>query len=101
MSLLEVENLSVTFSTHGQKLHAVRGISFEVQEGESVGIVGESGSGKSAAVQAIMRLTTGQVTGQIFFEGKEQAMAAPKNCHGISRSDDRTQSHDENRRSNC
>jgi len=69
--LLLVENLHVTFSVQGQKLHAVRGISFEVGVGEAVGIVGESGCGKSAAVQAITRLTPGKVTGKIIFEGKE------------------------------
>jgi oligopeptide transport system ATP-binding protein len=71
--LLQVEDLWVTFSVQGQKLHAVRGISFEVEEGEAVGIVGESGCGKSAAVQAINRLTRGVVSGKILFEGKETA----------------------------
>lgn len=69
--LLQVENLWVTFSHQGQKLHAVRGISFEVGQGEAVGIVGESGSGKSAAVQAINGLTPGTISGKILFEGKE------------------------------
>lgn len=69
--LLQVEDLWVTFSVQGQKLHAVRGISFEVNEGEAVGIVGESGCGKSAAVQSINRLTRGTVSGKILFEGKE------------------------------
>lgn len=66
--LLEVEDLSVTFSVRGKKLHAVRGISFAVGEGEAVGIVGESGSGKTAAVQALAGLTLGEVSGQIAFD---------------------------------
>lgn len=61
MNLLSVENLQVSFG----KLQAVRGISFTVDAGESVGIVGESASGKSAVVQAIMGLSRGTVTGQI------------------------------------
>jgi oligopeptide transport system ATP-binding protein len=69
--LLLVEDLRVTFSAEGRKLHAVRGISFEIKEGEAVGIVGESGCGKSAAVQAINRLTKGAVSGKILFKGKE------------------------------
>lgn len=69
--LLEVENLRVTFSAKGQKLYAVRGLSFTIGEGEAVGIVGESGSGKSAAVQGITGLTEGQVSGKVLFEGKE------------------------------
>ena len=69
--LLIVENLHVTFSVQGQPLHAVRGMSFEVGEGEALGIVGESGCGKSAAVQAITRLTPGHISGKIVFNGKE------------------------------
>ncbi len=69
--LLVVEDLHVTFSVQGQPLHAVRGISFEVGMGEAVGIVGESGCGKSAAVQALMGLTPGKVSGKISFDGKK------------------------------
>lgn len=69
--LLEVEDLWVTFSVGGQNLHAVRGISFALDEGEAVGIVGESGCGKSAAVQAINHLTRGTISGKILFEGEE------------------------------
>lgn len=69
---LNVEDLSVTFSTQGQLLYAVRGISFQVGEGEAVGIVGESGCGKSATVQAIMGLTRGQVAGKIEFAGAKK-----------------------------
>jgi oligopeptide transport system ATP-binding protein len=69
--LLEVDNLWVTFSAGEQKLHAVRGISFALKEGESLGIVGESGCGKSAAVQAINHLTRGTVSGKILFQGEE------------------------------
>lgn len=69
--LLQVEDLSVTFTVQGQELHAVRGVSFEVMEGEAVGIVGESGCGKTAAVQALTRLTPGKISGKIRFEGKE------------------------------
>ena len=69
--MLTVEDLTVTFAARGQKLQAVRGISFTIADGEAVGIVGESGSGKSAAVQAINHLTAGAVTGKILFRGKE------------------------------
>jgi ABC-type dipeptide/oligopeptide/nickel transport system ATPase component len=65
--LLQVKDLWVMF----KKTPVVRGISFEVGEGESVGIVGESGSGKTATVQAINRLTSGAVTGQILFDNQE------------------------------
>lgn len=71
MTILSVENLTVTFKTGGKPLYAVRGIDFSLKEGESVGIVGESGCGKSAAVQAINQLTLGEVSGKILFRGKE------------------------------
>jgi oligopeptide transport system ATP-binding protein len=72
MALLEVENLCVEFSIHRKKLHAVRGLSFEIRKGEAVGLVGESGCGKSAAVQALLKLdSVGIVTGQVKFHGEE------------------------------
>ena len=54
--LLDVENLSISFETKRGVLEAVRGISFQLQEGETLGIVGESGCGKSITNLAIMGL---------------------------------------------
>lgn len=71
-ALLQVENLHVCFSIHGKKLHAVRGISFELFAGEAVGLVGESGCGKSAAVQALLKLEPAQsMEGKAFFDGED------------------------------
>lgn len=56
--LLEVENLSISFKTKHGLLEAVRGISFHLNEGETLGIVGESGCGKSITNLAIMGLLT-------------------------------------------
>ncbi len=56
MSLLNIENLSVSFPQHDGVVQAVRGISLRVAAGESVGIVGESGSGKSVTCMAALRL---------------------------------------------
>lgn len=54
--LLEVENLSISFETKRGILEAVRGISFHLDQGETLGIVGESGCGKSITNLAIMGL---------------------------------------------
>ena len=55
--LLDVKDLKVHFPlANGSTVHAVDGVSFQVNEGDSFGIVGESGSGKSTTAQALMRL---------------------------------------------
>ena len=56
MALLEVRDLRVEFSTDGGKARAVDGVSFEVREGETLGIVGESGCGKTVTSLAMMGL---------------------------------------------
>ena len=64
--ILEVENLSVEFSTYGGNVKAVRGVSFNVNRGQTLAIVGESGCGKSVTVQAIMGIIPmppGRITG--------------------------------------
>ncbi len=54
--LLTVENLEVSFSAYAGEIHAVRGVSFYLDKGETLVIVGESGCGKSVSMQTIMRL---------------------------------------------
>lgn len=54
--LLEVKNLTVNFKTRDGFVHAVNGVSFDVEAGEAIGIVGESGSGKSVTSLALMKL---------------------------------------------
>jgi len=56
MALIEIDNLSVTFTAKGRPVHAVRGVSLAVGERESYGLVGESGSGKSTILRAICGL---------------------------------------------
>ncbi|GAA4822918.1 ABC transporter ATP-binding protein [Tomitella cavernea] len=63
--MLSVEDLVVEFEAGKQKVHAVSGISFDLLEGESLGVVGESGCGKSTAGRAVLQLpapTSGTVT---------------------------------------
>ena len=56
MPALDVQNLQVEFSAQGGKVQAVRGVSFSVQPGETLGVVGESGCGKSVTMMSIMGL---------------------------------------------
>jgi len=64
-TILSVENLKTQFYTERSVIRAVDGISFDVKQGEIVGLVGESGAGKSVAVQSIMRLVEepGEIVG--------------------------------------
>ena len=71
MALLDVKDLSVTFTTPDGPVHAVRGVSFSVGRGQALGIVGESGSGKSVTVKSLMDLlpSTASVTGTATYDG--------------------------------
>jgi peptide/nickel transport system ATP-binding protein len=72
--LLEVQDLHVRFETSRGTVHAVNGISYDVNRGETVAIVGESGCGKSVSALAIMRLLAANTaripSGRILFEGR-------------------------------
>ncbi|MWV46331.1 ATP-binding cassette domain-containing protein [Paenibacillus sp. HJL G12] len=72
--LLNVDELRVSFQTRDGQNQAVRGVSFHVGAGETVGIVGESGSGKSVTAKAIMGLIAppGKIThGSVDFKGED------------------------------
>jgi len=72
--LLDIQDLSVRFSTPEGSLQAVDGVSYSIETRESVAIVGESGSGKSVSAHAIMGLVPcppGEVAGKVLFEGQD------------------------------
>ncbi len=74
-TLLEVRNLKTTFLTSGGIVRAVDGVSWDVQEGETVALVGESGCGKSVSALSVMRLVAapaGRIEGgEILFKGRD------------------------------
>ena len=74
MALLSVRDLEVKFFTRRSTVHAVRGTSFELDAGQTLGIVGESGCGKSVSSLAILGILpkTGCITeGQVLFNGQD------------------------------
>src|SRR5215831_4667336 len=84
MRLLEVRDLRVSFKTPDGIVEAVRGVSFGVDRGQTLGIVGESGSGKSVATQTMVGLTRGaRVSGEAFFEGSDLLKMSPDQLRKI------------------
>lgn len=73
--LLEVKNLKTQFFTQDGVVHAVNGITYQVDQGETVAIVGESGSGKSVGVMSLIRLIPEPpgkiVDGEVWFDGQD------------------------------
>ncbi|MGO4487411.1 ABC transporter ATP-binding protein [Microbacterium sp. 2RAF4] len=71
--VLSVRDLKVSFASESGRVDAVRGVSFDLEAGKTLGIVGESGSGKSVTSLAVMGLLdeNAKVTGSIVFDGQE------------------------------
>ena len=85
--ILSVKNLSVSFETYKAEVKAVRDVSFDLHEKETLAIVGESGSGKSVTAQSVMRLVPmppGKfVGGSIIFDGEELIDKSEKQMESI------------------
>ncbi|HUS82804.1 MAG TPA: ABC transporter ATP-binding protein [Dehalococcoidia bacterium] len=73
-TLLEVKNLKTHFFTDDGVVRAVDGISYDLEEGETIGLVGESGCGKSVSALSLLRLIPTPpgriVDGEVWFEGE-------------------------------
>jgi oligopeptide transport system ATP-binding protein len=86
-SILEVKDLRISFSTHAGEVEAVRGVTFDLRNGETLAIVGESGSGKSVTAKSQMRLLPEANTrikgGEAIFEGQDLLKLSEKRMQGI------------------
>lgn len=74
--ILSVQDLNIMFSLRGKRLHAIRDVSLDLYEGETLAIVGESGSGKSVLTKAFMGLNdlNGWIeSGHIYYKGQDLA----------------------------
>jgi oligopeptide/dipeptide ABC transporter ATP-binding protein len=72
--ILEVDDLHVSFATDGGVVHAVDGVSFQLDAGEILAIVGESGSGKSVTAQTVLGLTrapNATIAGAVRYDGRD------------------------------
>jgi oligopeptide transport system ATP-binding protein len=85
--LLEVKNLVTRFYSDGSTIHAVNGISYTLDAGESLAIVGESGSGKSVGVMSLMgliRFPPGRVeSGEVIFKGRDLLKLTPDDLRKV------------------
>lgn len=86
-TLLEVKNLTTQFFTQDGVVRAVNGVSYTLNEGETLGIVGESGSGKSVGVMSLIRLIPTPpgkiVDGEVLFEGRDLLKASDDEIRSI------------------
>ena len=89
--ILDVQNLRVRFETHHGVVRAVNGVSFQLNEGETLGLVGESGSGKSVTNLALMGLVPeppGVVEAdKLAFQGRDLLSLSPKELRSIRGND--------------
>lgn len=74
-TLIQVKNLQISFKYDGVMIPVIRGVSFDIKRGETLGMVGESGSGKSVTSREIMRLIATPParidSGEILFDGRD------------------------------
>lgn len=84
--MIEVKDLHVTIKSQGQKIQAVRDVSFKLHAGERLGIVGESGCGKTILMKSLLQLLPLTATidaGEIWYQGTDLAQLSEKELQKI------------------
>ncbi len=85
--ILKVQGLETQFHPHDGVVHAVNGVDFHLNEGETLGLVGESGCGKSVTMMSILHLIPAPpgkvVAGQAFFQGRDLIPMPGEDLHHI------------------
>ena len=80
--ILEVKNLKVSYHTYAGEVKSVRGVSFDLKEGEAIAIVGESGCGKTVTIQTVIGLNpkkNGSIKGgEVLFNKENLLDLTPK-----------------------
>ena len=86
-TLLAVDDLNVVFPQgRGRGFQALKGVTFEVRPGETVGLVGESGSGKSVTMMSVMRLITdpnARIEGEVIYKGRDLMALTQDQIRGV------------------
>ena len=83
---LEVWHMTISFRTNNGAVRAVRDVSFELNEGETLAIAGESGSGKSVTTRAVMGILAGNAmveNGEIIYDGKDLLKIPEEDFHTL------------------
>ena len=74
-SFFKIENLAVEYSSGGEKIHAVNGVSFALEKGKTLALVGETGAGKTTIAKSILRILPDRaariVSGSVYLEGRD------------------------------
>ncbi|MEN3115387.1 ABC transporter ATP-binding protein [Lacticaseibacillus paracasei] len=88
--ILEVKDLQIDFATYAGPVHAIRNVSFDLNNGETLAIVGESGSGKSVTVRTVMGLLApnAKIThGEVLFNGEDILKKSEKQLNAMRGND--------------
>ena len=83
---LEVRHLTISFRTNNGAVRAVRDVSFDLNEGETMAIAGESGSGKSVTTRAVMGILAGNAMvedGEIIYDGRDLLKIPEEEFHTL------------------